>query len=37
LPEGAAESSGCGAGGHCDVSVERRWGVLWWREGVSGE
>lgn len=28
LPEGAAESSGCGAGGHCDVIVERRWGVV---------
>jgi hypothetical protein len=27
LPEGAAESSGCGAGGHCDVIVERRWGA----------
>ena len=28
LPEGAAESSGCGTGGHCvsDVRVERRWG-----------
>jgi hypothetical protein len=38
LPEGAAESSGCGTGGHCDVIVERRWGVVGGRrcfEGVS--
>jgi hypothetical protein len=37
LAEGAAESSGCGAGGHCDVIVERRWGGMWEREGVSRE
>jgi hypothetical protein len=36
LPEGAAQSSGCGAGGHCDVIVWRRWGVVWWKELCFG-
>jgi hypothetical protein len=35
LPQGGAESSGCGAGGHiCCVCVERRCG-RWREEGVS--
>ena len=36
LPEGAAESSGCGAGGHCEECVERRCGVVWWKERCFG-